>query len=129
MMMDVSTLLRQDSHDLDGDGILGEGDPDVDDNGQVITDDEDGYEDPIDADGNGILDCYYDAVILVVNIDSQPQYAGDIFQGENVSYSVGVTVDGNLPPEYQWQIGIVVLQMTEQDTPGPILRRVHNLMV
>ena len=71
--------------DLDGDGILGEGDPDVDENGQVITDNQDGYEDPVDADGNGILDCY-DAVVLVVNIDSQPQYAGDVFQGENVSY-------------------------------------------
>ena len=99
--------------DIDGDGILGEGDPDVDENGQVITDDEDGYVDPVDADGNGILDCY-DAVILVVTIDSQPQYAGDIFQGENVSYSVGVTIDGNLPPEYQWQIGIV--SDDEQDT-------------
>ena len=99
--------------DIDGDGILGEGDPDVDENGQVITDDEDGYLDPVDADGNGILDCY-DAVILVVTIDSQPQYAGDIFQGENVSYSVGVTIDGNLPPEYQWQIGIV--SDDEQDT-------------
>ena len=99
--------------DLDGDGILGEGDPDVDENGQVITDDEDGYEDPVDADGNGILDCY-DAVVLVVTIDSQPQYAGDIFQGENVSYAVGVTIDGNLPPEYQWQIGIV--SDDEQDT-------------
>ena len=49
-----------------------------------------------------------------MTIDSQPQYAGDIFQGENVSYAVGVTIDGNLPPEYQWQIGIV--SDDEQDT-------------
>ena len=49
-----------------------------------------------------------------MTIDSQPQYAGDIVQGENVSYAVGVTIDGNLPPEYQWQIGIV--SDDEQDT-------------
>ena len=99
--------------DVDGDGILGEGDPDVDSNGQVVTDDEDGYIEPIDSDGNGILDCY-DALILVVTVNSQPQYAGEVFQGENVSYAVDVTIDGDLPPEYQWQIGIV--SDDEQDT-------------
>ena len=99
--------------DIDGDGILGEGDPDVDENGQVVTDEEDGYIEPIDSDGNGVLDCY-DALTLVVTLNSQPQYAGEIFQGDNVSYSVDVTIDGNLPPEYQWQIGIVSID--EQDT-------------
>ena len=99
--------------DLDGDGILGLGTPQVDGNGQVVTEEQDGYKEPVDSDGNGILDCY-DALVLVVNIDSQPQYAGTVFQGDDVSYAVGVTVDGDLPAEYQWQQGIV--SDDEQDT-------------
>ena len=99
--------------DLDGDGILGLGTPQVDGNGQVVTEEQDGYTEPVDSDGNGILDCY-DALVLVVNIDSQPQYAGTVFQGDDVSYAVGVTVDGDLPAEYQWQQGIV--SDDEQDT-------------
>ena len=99
--------------DLDGDGILGVGLPEIDDNGLVVTDEEEGYVLPVDSDNNGVLDCY-DALILVVNITSQPQDAGTVFQGDNVSYSVGVTVDGDLPAEYQWQMGVV--SDDEQDT-------------
>ncbi len=99
--------------DLDGDGVLGVGDPEVDENGQVLTDDQDGYEEPVDTDNNGILDCY-DALVLVTSIDSQPQYAGTVFQGDDVSYAVGVSVDGDLPAEYQWQQGVV--SEDEQDT-------------
>ena len=92
--------------DLDGDGILGEGTPEIDDLGQVVTDNDEGYTDPVDSDGNGILDCY-DALVLVVTINTQPQYAGDVYQGENVSYTVDATIDGGLTPEYQWEIGII----------------------
>jgi len=99
--------------DLDGDGILGEGTPVIDTNGLVVTDEDEGYVEPVDSDNNGILDCY-DALILVVNINSHPQYAGTVFQGDNVSYSVDVTVDGDLPAEYQWQMGVV--SDDEQDT-------------
>ena len=99
--------------DLDGDGILGVGLPEIDDNGLVVTDEEEGYVLPVDSDNNGVLDCY-DALILVVNITSQPQDAGTVFQGDNVSYAVGVTVDGDLPAEYQWQMGVV--SDDEQDT-------------
>ena len=99
--------------DLDGDGILGEGIPVVDEFGQVITNDDDGYEDPVDADGNGVLDCF-DALVLVIEIDSQPQYAGDVFQGDDVSFSVDLSIEGTIIPEYQWQIGIV--SDDEQDT-------------
>ena len=99
--------------DLDGDGILGVGIPEIDGSGLVITEDDDGYEEPVDSDNNGILDCY-DALVLVVDINSQPQYAGTVFQGDDVSYAVGVTVDGDLPAEYQWQRGVV--SDDEQDT-------------
>ena len=99
--------------DLDGDGILGDGDPEVDESGQVVTDDQDGYEEPVDSDNNGVLDCY-DALVLVIDIDSQPQYAGTVFQGDDVSYAIGVNVDGDLPAEYLWQRGDV--SEDEQDT-------------
>ena len=99
--------------DLDGDGILGVGIPEIDGSGLVITEDDDGYEEPVDSDNNGILDCY-DALVLVVDINSQPQYAGTVFQGDDVSYAVGVTVDGDLPAEFQWQRGVV--SDDEQDT-------------
>ena len=99
--------------DLDGDGILGVGIPEIDGSGLVITEDDDGYEEPVDSDNNGILDCY-DALVLVVDIDSQPQYAGTVFQGDDVSYAVDVTVDGDLPAEFQWQRGVV--SDDEQDT-------------
>ena len=92
--------------DLDGDGILGEGTPEIDDLGQVVTDNDEGYVDPVDSDGNGTLDCY-DALVLVVTINTQPQYAGEVYQGENVSYTVDASIDGGLTPEYQWEIGII----------------------
>ena len=99
--------------DLDGDGILGVGIPQIDPFGLVITEEEDGYVEPVDSDNNGVLDCY-DALVLVVTIDSQPQYAGTVFQGDDVSYAVDVTVDGDLPAEFQWQRGVV--SDDEQDT-------------
>ena len=75
--------------------------------------DQDGYEEPVDSDNNGVLDCY-DALVLVIDIDSQPQYAGTVFQGDDVSYAIGVNVDGDLPAEYLWQRGDV--SEDEQDT-------------
>ena len=45
--------------------------------------------------------------VLVVTINTQPQYAGEVYQGENVSYTVDASIDGGLTPEYQWEIGII----------------------
>ena len=46
-------------------------------------------------------------VSLVININTQPHRAGEVFQGDNVSYSVDASVDGDITPNYQWQIGVV----------------------
>jgi len=92
--------------DLDVDGILGFGDPLIGENGLVVTEEGIGYEEPLDSDNNGILDCY-DALIAVIEITSQPQYPGIVYNRENVSYTVGITIEGDLPPEYQWERGEV----------------------
>ena len=91
--------------DIDENGILGEGAPTVNSYGMVISDDEDGYTHPLDSDENGILDCYDPTEVTIV-INSQPQYAGEVFQGEDVTYFVDVSSNGNVLPDYQWQMGV-----------------------
>ena len=91
--------------DPDGDGILGSGTPIINTLGEVLTDDSDGYNDPIDADGNGIVDCL-DALTLTVIFNQQPQPVLDVLEGEAVIYSVDASTDGSLSPEYQWQTSV-----------------------
>ena len=104
--------------DEDGDGILGVGVPVVNNLGQVVTDGDDGYNDPIDADGNGVIDCL-DALTLTVTLDSYPYNFNNpdqdgngvtdtittMLQGDALIISIDVSSEGDgLEVVYQWQI-------------------------
>ena len=83
-----------------------------------MTGGDDGYNDPIDADGNGVIDCL-DALTLTVTLDSYPYNFNDpdqdgngitdtittILQGDALIISIDVSSEGDgLEVVYQWQI-------------------------
>ncbi|MEN8123808.1 MAG: gliding motility-associated C-terminal domain-containing protein, partial [Bacteroidota bacterium] len=83
--------------DVNGNGMLGDGSPTVDLNGQV-TSGTDGYTTPADADGNGTPDFQEAGAAATITTEPTDQ---DLFPTLSATFSVTATAD-----TYQWEESI-----------------------